>query len=243
MKLFIFLAIELLLSYYVATKFCSLLESASATRAKHEDGTSGRSLELGLYGRLAATGALFIGFMIIALLSKWLVVSTILAMLVSLGLVWANIYLRGVGIGALVPAFCIWIGNIVASLYQQSTVGAENGWAKFYIIFQVVMLALLLIGTAIVKVNQYRMTLRDEDEEDDSTEEAITHYAGDDDDTDDDADDDADEDDDYWEREERKEQIIRFALNTFIVILVIGLFVALGFWLETKFDFFPPYNI
>jgi Flp pilus assembly protein TadB len=242
MKLFVFVAIELLLSYYVATKFCGLLESASASRAKHEDGTSGRSLELGLYGRLAGTIALFVGLVIIALLSKWLVISTIIAMLVSLGLVWSNIYLRGIGIGALIPCFCVWIGNIVASLYQQSTVGAENGWAKFYIIFQIIMLALLLIGTAIVKFNQYRMTLRDEDEEAEETEELIDHYAAADDDDEDDTE--ADEDDDDWiDREERKEEIIRFILNAFIVILVVGLFVALGFWLETKFDFFPPYNI
>lgn len=247
MKLFVFIAIELLLSYFAAAKFCGELEVASASRATREDGTRGRSLELGYKGRAIVTVALLVGLLFIALLSKWLVVSTILAMIVSVGLVWANVYLRGININSLTSFFCLWIGTVIAGLYQQSKVGAENGWATFYIIFEVVMLALLVLGTVIVKFNRYRMEMREEDEEAEEIEEDVDHVITEPDDEESEGEasdeDDDEDDDDYWERDARKEEIIGFILHGVIVVLIIGVMVALGFWLEAKFDFFPPYKL
>lgn len=211
MKLTVFIIIELALSYCIAMQFCGKLEVASATRANKADGTKTRSLELGHTGRAMLMVAIFIEFALIALLSKWLVVVTLVVMIISMVIVWVNIYLRGVGIEAFVPLLLLWVGNIVASLFQQSKVGAESRWALFFIIFEIVMLAFLLAGTAVVKFNRYRRMYMDEEDADD------------------------------WE--ERKERIIRTALNGLIVILIIAVAVIIMYWLEVKFDFLPPHRI
>ena len=249
MKLTVFILIEIALSYIMAAQFCGKLEVASATRANKEDGTKTRSLELGYTGRAILMVVIFVEFALIALLSKWLVVGTLVAMIISVGIVWANIYLRGVGIEALIPMFLLWIGNVVASLYQQSKVGTESGWASFYIIFEIIMLVLLLAGTAIVKFNQYRRMHMDEEDEADEIDEDVDHMTDEpedeesEDESTDEGEDDDEDADDYWEREERKEQIIRTALNGLIIVLIIAAVVAIGYWLEVKFDFLPPYRI
>lgn len=166
MKLAVFIIIELALSYFMAMQFCGKLEAASATRANKEDGTKTRSLELGHTGRAMLMVAIFIEFALIALLSKWLVAGTLVAMIISAISVLANVYLRGVGIEALVPMLLLWVGNIAASLFKQK-VGAESRWATFYIIFEIVMLVFLLAGTAIVRFNRYRRMYMDEEDADD----------------------------------------------------------------------------
>lgn len=247
MKLTVFLIIEALLAYVVANQFCGKLEMASATRARREDGSKGRSLEVGYTGRIVVMVALLIGFAFIALLSKWLFVSTIVVMALTIGIVWGNIYLRGIGVEAFITAFFLWIGNIVASLYNQSKVGTESKWATFFIIFEIVMLALMAISTAVVKFNRYRMETREEDEAEEEDEELADHYIdeADDDESEADAseDDDEEDEDDYWEREARREKIIKTALNVFLIVLIVAAVASLGVWLEVKFDFFPPYRI
>lgn len=273
LKLVVFIVISVVLAAFAAVQFIGQLEHVSARQSRGNKEL--KALELGISGRAILALAFAIVMFILALLSRWYVVSTLLALVISVALVLGNAFLKIRGFNVLTAFFCLWIGNLVSSLYQ-TRLGASDFWGKFFVIFEVIMLVLMVAGTIYGNFLILSRKIRERDAEADELEEERTRYADDEaeqneaeakakaeqkareeaeakakalengvvyPDYDDDDDDEEDDESEWDEDDLRKEVRLKFIIQTCIIAGVIIAAVALGFWLETKFDFFPPYRL
>ena len=239
LKSIIFIVIAVALSVFAEKQFLAQLERAAATRARRDENNPGRMLEFGVKDRAIVAVAIAAVMIILGLISKFWIVSTILALAISAILVMSNTFLKSNGINALTAFFLIWVGILISSIKDAGFTTATTGWGKVYIVIQVIMLVLLIVGSVAGNVLKFYHKVREENEDADKLEEKVkaTH-----DDTDNEEDDEeSDEEDGFDDEDPFNEEFWNKAIRIGALILIIALAFTLGFWLEMKFDFFPPY--
>lgn len=255
LKNIVFIIIMAAFAVLAALQFASQLEIVSATHARRNNGTR-RSLELGRVGRIVIALVFFALMFVLGLLSRFTLLSQILAIIVGLGLVAANVYLKGNGIHVFPALFFLWGGLMIAS-QKDANLMIGDAWGTIYNIIMTVLFILLCLVTIIGNINAKRRELRKERRDADELEEQVEEALSDDDDDSDEDDSETDDDesetdatneddtdDDPWHGEDpfNEKLLMNIIKVAGIVILLLGA-VALGYWLETSFDFFPPYNI
>lgn len=163
---------------------------------------------------------LFLAMMvIIGYLSKFPVVSCILALAASIALVMANTYLKGKKIHATLAMIVLWFGVFYASFKDSGLVlsfttkafKASNWWVKAYIVLQLICGALILVGTAVANYrNYYGINKRKSRKRTEARPDNLDRYKA-------------------------------LLFWSFVIFLVI-LYAFLCVLLEVKLDFFPPYR-
>ena len=243
LKSIIFILIAIALSVFAAMQFVSQLEAVSASKIREDDFGRVRPLKLGVEGRAVFAGFFFVVMIVLGLLSKFSLVTTILALILSVIMVLLNTYFKSIGIGALPTFLILLFGNTISSIKDAGFTSPLTGWGKVYVWLQIIALILLLIGTAAANIAAYCSNLKRENEDADelreSVEESNTEDAevneeenGDEEDVDND---DFEEDpfnDEFWNK--------AIKIGAFVILIVFAL--VLGYYLEARFDFFPPYN-
>lgn len=213
-------------SILASMQFVKALESASATRARRKDAVSRRSLELGWPG--VATIAIFFAaiMLILAWMSNISLLSRIVALILSVGLVLGNTYLKGNGIHCCPAMLLLWAGNVSSSLRH-----VQGGWEKWYIYLQVIAAILILAGTFIGNLHRAGIRFRLENEDEEKVEEdveASSDEESEDEESDDDngeaaGDDDDDEDNDkYWYLAEK------VLIGLIVIVVLVILYLAFG---------------
>lgn len=251
LKTIIFVVIAIALSAFAAMQFAAQLESASATRARRDEDNVGRSLELGTFGRAVIALIFAVVMILLGLASKLPILSTIIALLLSGGLVLANTYLKRGGINALPSFFLLWVGILISSIKDAGFTSSNiTLWGKIYIVLQIVALVLLVVGTILGNILAYTRRKLDEDDKADELEAEVaeaeaevvkeTPEASEDAET---VDEDDDEDNPYYEEDPFHEKFWSKAIWVGGIVIVIILAIVIGYMLEANFDFFPPYNI
>lgn len=242
LKTIIFLLIAIALSVFAAMQFAAQLEAVSARKARRDVDNPKRSLELGKSGRAVFAGIFFLVMFVLSLLSKFSLISTILALGISVAMVLANTYFKSLGINALTTFFLLWVGNLISSIKEAGFTTSTTGWGKVYVVLQVIALILILVGTIAGNVMAFVRKTKRENVEAEELEEAVDE--SDTDETDEEPDDDDDEDDEDespFEEDPFHEVFWNKAIKVgFVALIVVAAFV-IGYWLEVKFDFFPPY--
>jgi hypothetical protein len=250
-KTIIIIVTAVVLSIIAAFSFAGALEKASSTRAGRNPDRKRRSLELGLQGR----AILFAIFAIVMLLLAWMshvpLLSTIVCLILAIGLVLGNLYVKKNGINSLKGFLCLWIGNLIGSLAYANFRSDDGRWNKVYIILQVICLVLLLVGSLIGNIISYFLVYKDEEDDadvvtedvDNSSEEESEDEASE---NNEDETDDEDEDDEptVWDKLKDKLKKINWLLVLDIVTLIaiIAFFVFIGYYFEAKYDLFWPFN-
>ncbi len=239
-KTIIFIIIAIVLSAFAAIQFAAQLEAVSATKARADENKPTRQLDLGKGGRAVFAGIFFAVMIVLGLLSKISLVSTILALVLSVGMVIANTFFKSIGIGALPTFFVLWIGNLISSIKDAGYTTSTTGWGKIYVVLQVIALILLLVGTVAGNVKTYIDKIKGENEQADELEKATgeSNTVNED----EDEEDDEENDEDGFEKDPFHDEFWNKAIKVVGIVIVIVLALVLGFYLEAKFDFFPPYN-
>ncbi len=239
LKSIIFVLIAVGLSGMASVQFASALEVASASRPKS------RNLELGKEWRVIFAAVFAVVMFVLAWMSKTPLLGTVVCLGIAIFLVLSNGYLKKNGIQAIFAFVCVWMGNLLASLKNANYTTASTGWSKVYIALQVICFVALLVGTVGGKILDFIKLVEGEEEEADSLEEDVDESEKELEDLStpkvtDNSDDEEPEDEelDYVILEE---ETLKTAFQVFLIVAIVICFVVLGFWLENKFDFFPPY--
>lgn len=226
MKTFVYVLVMLALSATAAMQFCGRLETVSAARAQRRN--KGRGLDLGVSGRLILILVNFSVFVLMSWLSKLAVLVTIVALVLSVTMTGLSA-IAGAVVG-FVPFFCLWLGIVWSSLFS-GKLDSSPTWGWIYILLQVVLLVIIYIagrvGGTPKSGNHDDDDEDDEDDEDEEVEKVVKKAkktSG-----------------SSLSPEERKARSERVR-DIVITIAVIVIAFIIGYILEVKFDFFPPYN-
>ena len=191
------------------------------------------------------TMVFFATMFVIGYLSKFPVISCILALAASIALVMANTYLKGKKIHVTLAMIALWFGVFYASFKDSGLVlsfttkafKASNWWVKAYIVLQLICGALILVGTAVANyrnyygINKRKNRKRTEARPLTPTEERKI----------------IDKNDMLGLGEDFKlgnflVDNAQALLSWLFIIMLVILYAFLCVWLEVKFDFFPPYR-
>lgn len=236
LKTIIFLFIAVALSAFAALQFAAQLETVSATRAKRDPDHPRKQFEVGKLGRVAITVVFAVVMILLGLLSRFYIVSTIIALALAVVMVLANTYLRQYRFRLMTCFFILWMGNLISSIKEAHITTSTTGWGKIYVVLQVIALILLVVGTVVGNIRAFTGKVRSKDEKD-------AEKAEDESDTEtDEADDEDDESDDEFEKDPFNEELLNKVIKIGGIVLIIVLCFVIGYWLETSFDFFPPYR-
>lgn len=244
LKTIVFVLIAIALSAFAAMQFLAQLEKVSASRAGREEDVSRRSLEFGLIDKVILTAIFAAVMIVLSLLSKFWLISTIIALVISVFMVLVNTYLKTNGFNVLPTLFLLWVGNLIASIKDAGFTTSSTGWGRIYVVLQVIALVLLLIGTVAGNVLKFYRTMKDENESEEELEAEIEVSKVNDDtkETEEDGDKEGDDEDaDDW-KDLFKRILSSKAFSVVAFILIIVLALALGYWLDLKTDFFWPYR-
>lgn len=239
LKTIVYVLIELVFCFFAATQFAAQLESVSATRAK--EAGKRKSLELGWLGRIVLTAAFLAIMLLVSLMSHIMLLSTIVSLVLFAGLVVANVYLKGNGINVFPTLFLLWIGlGIAAQKNAQLVVG--DIWGTIYSIISGVLFILLIAVTVVGNINAKHRKVKKQKMDAEELDEKVERLESESSCEDNDEEQDDDEDDDPFGGEDPfHEELTMKIIKIFgIVLLFVAAFV-LAYWLEMKFDFFPPY--
>ena len=247
LKNIIYVVILAVISFFAATQFSAQLEAVSAARARKAG--KRRSLELGFSGRAIIAVALLAVMLLLGLMSNIMLLSTIVSLVLFAGLVVANVYLKGNGISVFPSLFLIWVGLAIAAQKNAYLVVGDI-WGTIYSIISIVLLILMIAVTVVGNINakyrKVRKERRDAEELDMAVEAKSEEFESKEDDSEEEAtecdEDDEDEEDDPFDGEDPfHEEFWTKAIKIGgFVLLFVAAFV-LAYWLEAKFDFFPPY--
>jgi hypothetical protein len=227
-----FIALTIIITVAAACSFATALEVASANKGGR------RHLELRYSGRTVIAIVLAVSMILLSWMSNIKVLGMIVAIVLAVGLVAANVFLRRNGIKASFALALVWIGNLIASL-RYAKVMSNNPWDVAYIIVQVVCLVLILAASAIASINTILRAFKKENEDADELEEDVRRVTADDTDEEEGT---INDDDGSEEEDEDEESSDRDVWDSIIKVLAIALIIVTAFVLEAKFDFLPPYN-
>lgn len=240
LKTIIFVLLSIVLSVFAERQLVAQLERVSATRARMNDG-DGNSLELGIKDR-AIVAAVFAAVMIVlGFLSRFWLISTILALAISVILVVSNTFLKSNGINALTGFFLLWIGILISSIKEAGFTTSTTGWGKVYIVLQIIMLVLLIVGSVAGNVHRFYCKVRQENRDADELEEKASKHDDAVGTEEDDEDDYEDDEDGFGEEDPFHEKFWNKAVRIGFIVLIVVFALVLGYWLEATYDFFPPY--
>ena len=172
--------------------------------------------------------------------SKIIVLSTILALVISVLLVAANFHLSQIGFSIFPALFCVWAGNLFSSLYH-SSIGPKNVWGVVYVILQVICLALFFIGTAYGAAIISAREKRKRQKEAEKLEEDVARSAPEANLDDESSEGTSEEDEDDPFEDEFQNEVRNKIIEWGIIIFIIAVAIVLAMFLEAKFDFLPPY--
>ena len=239
LKTIIFLFIAIALSIFAAMQFAAQLEAVSARNARRDEDNPGDQLELGKRGRAIFAGIFLVVMIVLGLLSKFSLISTILALAISVCMVLATTFFKSLGINALTTFFLLWVGNLISSIKEAGFTTSTTGWGKVYIWLQVIALILILVGTVAGNVSRFYRKMKKENESADELERAVDE--NDTEDEGDEGDDESDDEDGFGDEDPFNEEFWNKAIKIGGIVLIIVAAFVIGYWLEVQFDFFPPY--
>lgn len=225
MKTLIFALAMMALSATAAMQFCGRLEAVSAARVQSRN--KGRGLDLGVSGRLILILINFVIFVLVAWLSKLAVPATIVALILSVTMTGLSA-IAGAVVG-FAPFFCLWLGTTWSSLFS-GKLDSSSTWGWIYLLLQVILLVIVYIAGRVGNPKSGDHDDEDDDDEDDEDEEVekVVKKAKK-----------TSESSLSPEEQQARSERIR---DVVITIAVIAIAFIIGYVLEVKFDFFPPYN-
>ena len=159
LKIFTFVIISTVLAVYAGFDFSNALEKASSDRVADKDG--GRTLELGISGRVFFS-VIFVGaMMLLGYFSSSIILVTVVSRAILVISVLLNIYLRINGIRAFKTFGVLWLGNLIAPLKNTDFAPADKA-GQMYVIVHLVALLLLILGTWLGNLVKYYRDHKDE---------------------------------------------------------------------------------
>lgn len=232
LKTIVTILLSIVFSVLAARGFASQLEVVSATRAKDK---GKRSLELGITGRAIISAIFSVVFIVLMISSNIRILAVILGILLSVGMVILNVYLRKHEIKLLPSFFLLWVATVIStSTYAHFT--SKDTLGTVYIVLQIICLVLILLGAAVPNLLCYYDEYKREEQD------PVKKNKADDSEADEEDEEENTDGEDWPEDELRRERLYENAIKISLLVGFIAIAVILAVILEVKFDFLPPYR-